>query len=151
NEVAVVDMKTRKVTARFPTAPGGSPVGMSMDVKKGLLFIGCRNPQKLIVMRASDGKILADLAIGPGVDATGIDGDLAFASTSDGALAVARETSPGKYEIVETVKTSVGARTMGIDTTTQTIYLPTAEFAEAKPGTRPALKPGTFMIVVVSK
>jgi len=41
NEVAVVDLKTRKVTARWPVAPGGAPVGMSMDIKKRLLFIGC--------------------------------------------------------------------------------------------------------------
>jgi len=27
NEVAVVDLKTRKVTARWPVAPGGAPVG----------------------------------------------------------------------------------------------------------------------------
>ena len=150
NEVAVVDMKTRKVTARWSVAPGGSPVGMSMDTKRRLLFIGCRNPQKLIVMSADDGKVLADLPIGQGVDATKIDGDLAFASTADGSLAVAREKSAGKFEIIETVKTPPGAKTMGVDPATHTIYLPTSEFEEAKPGTRPTSKPGTFMIVVVS-
>jgi DNA-binding beta-propeller fold protein YncE len=150
NEVAVVDLKIRKVTARWSVAPGGSPVGMAMDTKKKLLFIGCRNPQKLIVMSAEDGKVVSDLPIGQGVDATGIDGDLSFASTADGSLTVAKETSPGKFEIVSTGKTSVGARTMGVDHTTHTIYLPTAEFLEAKPGTRPAAKPGTFMIVVVT-
>jgi hypothetical protein len=40
---------------------------------------------------------------------------------------------------------------MGVDPATHTNYLPTSEFAEAKPGTRPASKPGTFMIVVVSQ
>jgi hypothetical protein len=38
---------------------------------------------------------------------------------------------------------------MGIDPTTQKIYLPTAEF-ETNASGRPAAKPGTFMIVVVS-
>jgi len=151
NEVAVVDMKARKVTARWSVSPGGSPVGMSMDTKKRLLFIGCRNPQKLIVMSADNGKILADLSIGTGVDATKIDGGLAFASCADGSLSVASETSSGKFEIVQTVKTPVGARTMGVDPTTHTIYLPTSEFEEAAAGTRPRSKPGTFMIVVVSR
>jgi hypothetical protein len=151
NEVVTVDLKARKVTARWPVAPGGAPVGMSMDTKKRLLFIGCRNPQKLIVMSANDGKIPADLPIGPGVDATKIDGSLAFASSADGSLAVASETSPGKFEIVQTVKTPLGARTMGIDSTTHMIYLPTSEFEEAKPGTRPRSKPDTFMIVVVAR
>src|SRR5262249_23350199 len=40
NEVAVVDMKSRKVIARWSVAPGGSPVGMTIDTKKRRLFIG---------------------------------------------------------------------------------------------------------------
>src|SRR6266436_3454522 len=151
NEVVAVDLKARKVTARWSVAPGGAPVGMAMDAKKQLLFIGCRNPQKLIVMNADDGKIVAALPIGAGVDATKIDGDLAFASCADGSLAVARETSPGKYEIVQTVKTPAGARTMGVDPTTHMIYLPTSEFEAAAAGARPRSKPGTFMIVVVGR
>ncbi len=57
--VAVVDLNAKKVIARWPVAPGGHPVGMSMDKKTHRLFIGCRNPQKLVVMRAEDGKVLA--------------------------------------------------------------------------------------------
>ncbi|HTD22124.1 MAG TPA: hypothetical protein VK738_05695 [Terriglobales bacterium] len=151
NEVAVVDLKARKVLSRWPVAPGGAPVGMSMDTKKRRLFIGCRNPQKLIVMSADDGKLLADLPIGAGVDATKFFDKQAFASCRDGSLAVAGEISPGKFEIVETVKTPLGARTMGVDPPTDTIYMPTAEFEEAKPGARPAVKPDTFMIVVVAR
>lgn len=152
NEVAVVDTKAMKVIAKWPVAPGGAPVGMSMDTKHRRLFIGCRNPQKLIVMSADDGKILADLPIGEGVDATKIDGEQFFASCRDGSLAVAAETSPGKFVIVQTVKTPQAARTMGVDPTTHMIYLPTAEFEEPKPGTtgRATVKPGTFMIVVVA-
>lgn len=153
NEVAVVDMKARKVAARWPVAPGGAPVGMSIDAKKRRLFIGCRKPQKLIVMSTGNGKILADLPIGAGVDATKIDGGQAFASCHDGSLAVAGEKPPGKFEIVQTLKTRQGARTMGVDTTTHRIYLPTAEFEEPTAGAtgRPAMKPGTFMIVVAAR
>src|SRR5579884_3782963 len=59
NEVAVVDMNARKVLAHWPTAPGGAPVGMAIDARRKLLFVGCRNPQKLIVMSTDDGKVLA--------------------------------------------------------------------------------------------
>jgi hypothetical protein len=38
---------------------------------------------------------------------------------------------------------------MDVDNRARKIYLPTAEFEEAKPGERPKAKPGTFMIVVV--
>ncbi len=150
DQVAVVDTRTMKVVSKWPTSPGGSPVGMSMDVTRHRLFIGCRNPQKLVVMDADEGKILAALPIGAGVDATKFGGDV-FASCGDGTLTVARETAPGKFEVVQTVQTPKGARTMGIDPTTHTLYLPTAEFEPASPGqSRPTPKPGSFMIVVVS-
>lgn len=153
NEVVVVDTKAMRVTARWPVAPGGAPVGLALDVKKGRLFVGCRNPHKLVVMSTADGKILADLPIGEGVDAVKLDRDEAFASCRDGSLAVVRETSAGVFEIVQTVKTPLGARTMGIDPTSHTIYLPTADFEEPKPGAtgRPVPKPGTFKVVVVAR
>ena len=153
NEVAVVDLKARKVVARWPVAPGGAPVGMSIDVKKHRLFIGCRKPQKLIVMSTENGKILADLPIGPSVDATHIDEGQAFASCGDGTLAVAGEKSPGTFEIVQSVKTGDGARTMGLDPTTHRLYLPSAETEERKAGAsgRPSMKAGTFKILVVAR
>jgi DNA-binding beta-propeller fold protein YncE len=148
DQVAVVDTKTMKVLNKWSTTPGGSPVGMSMDTTKRRLFIGCRKPQKLIVMDANDGKVVADLPIGAGVDATKFNGDV-FASCSDGTLTVARETQ-GKFEIVQTVQTPRGARTMGLDDASHTLYLPTAELAPAEGQSRPRPKPGTFMVVVVS-
>jgi hypothetical protein len=150
DQVAVVDTKTMKVVNKWPTAPGGSPVGMSMDLTRRHVFIGCRKPQKLIVMSADDGKVLVDLPIGAGVDATKFDGD-AFASCADGTLTVARETAPGKFQVVQTVQTPRAARTMGIDPTTHTLYLPTAELEPQPQGqSRPRPKPGSFMIVVVT-
>jgi hypothetical protein len=153
NQVAVVDIKARKVLAHWPVAPGGSPVGLSIDTEKRRLFIGCRNPQKLIVMSTDDGKVLADLPIGAGVDATKFDGHQAFASCRDGKLEVASESASGKLEIVQTVATPVGARTMDIDPETHKVYLATAEFEDPKPGatSRPVAKPGTFVIVAVAR
>jgi DNA-binding beta-propeller fold protein YncE len=149
HEVAVVDFKARKVLANWPVAPGGLPVGMAIDTKNGRLFIGCRGPQKLIVMSTKDGKVLADMPIGPSVDAVKLDNGQVFASTAGAQLFVAGETSPGKFAIVQTVKTGDGARTMGVDPTTHKIYLPAAEFETGADGRRSA-KPGTFMIVVVA-
>ena len=150
SEVAVVDTKAMKLLSKYPVAPGGSPVGMAMDREHGRLFIGCRNPQKMIVMDAGSGKVLADLPIGAGVDATQFDGGDAFASCRDGTLTVIRETSPGKFEVVQTVQTKQGARTMGLDEQTHSLYLPAAEMEPAQGNARPRTKPGTFMILVVS-
>jgi hypothetical protein len=154
DQVAVVDTKAGKVLDHWPVAPGGSPVGMAMDTQKHHLFIGCRRPQKMIVMSSEDGKVLADLPIGAGVDATKFDDGNAFGSCRDSTLAVVSETSPGKFDVVQTVQTKPGARTMGVDPTTHMIYLPTSEMQPPQPGgatTRPTMKPGGFMIVVVGK
>jgi DNA-binding beta-propeller fold protein YncE len=149
HEVAVVDFKARKVVANWPVAPGGLPVGMAIDAKNGRLFIGCRGPQKLIVMSTKDGRVLSDLPIGESVDAVKLDNGQAFASTAGAQLFVAGEAQPGKFAIVQTVKTGEGARTMGLDPTTHSIYLPAAEFETGANGRR-AAKPGTFMILVVA-
>jgi hypothetical protein len=95
--------------------------------------------------------VIADLPIGAGVDATKFDSD-AFASCGDGTLTVARETTPGNFQVLQTVQTPRGARTMGIDSTTHTLYLPTAEFEPPAQGqSRPRPKAGSFMVVAVSK
>jgi len=150
--VAVVDLPNRKVIARWPVVPGGHPVGMALDKKTHRLFVGCRKPQKMVVMSAETGKVLAALPIGAGVDATKVDGEQAFASCRDGSLSVIEEKS-GKYEVVQTVTTPAGARTMGVDNSTHKIYLPTAEFESQPAGStgRPKAKPGSFMIVEVAR
>jgi DNA-binding beta-propeller fold protein YncE len=154
DEVAVVDTKAMKVVARYPTGPGKRPTGMSMDRATRRLFIGCRN-NKMIVMNADDGKIVADLPIGAFVDATAFRGGLAFASCGDGTLTVIREVSPDKFEVAQVAKTEPGARTMAVASTGEMIYLPTADltfpggFNPAHP--RPVPVPGTFRILVVTQ
>ena len=78
-------------------------------------------------MSTDNGKVLADLPIGDHVDAVKIDSGQIFASCARRHARCGRETSPGKFAIVQTVKTPPGARTMGADPTTHRIYLPTAE------------------------
>jgi hypothetical protein len=123
---------------------------MALDPATHSLIVGCRKPQMMVVMDADSGKVSASLPIGAGVDATKVDAGHAFASSADGTLTVAAPKN-GKYEVVQTVKTPPGARTMGIDPQSHRIFMPTAELEPATtPGGRPKPKPGTFMIVVVA-
>lgn len=151
NLVDVVDLKTGKVIARWPVAPGGENVGMAIDVRDHLLFLGCRNPQKLIVMSTENGKVLADLPIGMGNDAVQFADGEAFASCGNGELVVASQKD-GKWRVEQVVKTALGARTMGIDRRAHAIYLPAAQMEPPASGQRrPRMKPGTFMIVEVGR
>lgn len=150
-EVVVVDAKAMKVLNRWPIAPGARATGLSIDREKGRLYIGCRN-QHFVVMSTADGKVLADFPIGTGVDATVFDAGLGMASCIDGTLTIVGETLPGKFEVVQTLKTAAGARTMAIDHHTGTIYMPCAEMIPATtPGGRGTPKPGTFKVLVVEK
>ncbi len=147
--VAVVDLAQRAVVARWPVAPGGHPVGMAMDPQRHRLFIGCRDPQKLVEMNSESGKVESSIPIGTGVDAVVLDGEHAFASCRDGSLIAASASAQG-LTVEQNIKTPEGARTMGIDSSTHRIYLPTAELEPATTG-RPKAKPGTFMIVTVGR
>lgn len=147
--VAVVDLASRKVTARWPVTPGGHPVGLSIDAKTHRLFVGCRKPQKLVVLSTADGKVEGSVDIGAGVDATAADDGHAFASCRDGSLTVVSDKA-GKVDVEQVVKTRYGAKTLGVDAATHLIYLPTAEF-ETTSVPRPKAKPGTFMIVVAGR
>ena len=153
DNVAVVDLKMRKVIAHWPVSPGGAPVGMAIDKAHQTLVIGCRKPQKMVVISMQSGKVLADLPIGAGVDATQVAADEYFASSGDGTLAVVGSSPTEQYHTVQTVKTPVGAKTMGIDLDAREIFLPTMDFEAPKPGAsgRPAAIPGTFKIVVVAR
>ena len=67
NEVAEIDSETNQVLARWPLATGKGPTGLAIDVERHRLFAGCGN-QKMIVLDSENGKVLAEVDIGRGVD-----------------------------------------------------------------------------------
>ena len=68
SEIIRIDAKSMKVEERFKIAPGEEPSGLAMDTAHKRLFSVCSN-QKMIVLDADSGKVLASPAIGKGVDA----------------------------------------------------------------------------------
>lgn len=67
DNVAVVDVKTLKVTAHYDlSGKGGGPAGLGLDVKNHILFAMCRNPQTCVVMNADDGKLSPRCRLGGG-------------------------------------------------------------------------------------
>lgn len=152
SEMDVIDTKTFSVINSWPIAPGKSASGLAIDRKTMRLFAGCDN-QKLVVMDATNGKVITTLPIGDECDAVGFDKKLktVYSSNGDGTLTIIKELSANKYEVVTNLKTKEGARTQAVDQLTHKIYLPTGEFEPKKQGDfRPKLKPGTFQVLVVS-
>jgi DNA-binding beta-propeller fold protein YncE len=150
SEVAVIDTKSHQVVNRWPIAPGEEASGMAIDVKNHRLFLGCHN-QLMVMMDSTDGKVITTVPIGEGVDANAFDPgtQLAFASCGDGTTTIAKEESPDKLTVVQTLQTQRGSRTMALDPTTHRIYLAAAKFEPPAEGQRrPRMVPGTFKILV---
>jgi WD40 repeat protein len=155
SEVAVIDTRANKVVSTWPLAPGEEPSGLAYDAANKRLFLGCGN--KLMVMMDSEtGKVVANVPIGQGVDATKFDPgtQLAFCSCGDGTVTIAHEDSPDKLTVVQTLKTEPRARTMALDLNTHRIYLASAKFGAAPEQSsggkkqRPSMVPGTFKVLV---
>ena len=73
DQVAVVDVKTLKVTAHYDLGgKGGTPAGLGLDVKNHILFAFCRKPATAVMLNADDGKIITSLPIGKARTAAGL-------------------------------------------------------------------------------
>jgi len=121
NEVIVIDTKTHTVVAKWPLAPGEGPTG------------------------------IATAPIGAGVDACAFDdaAQLVFASCGDGTTTIAK-VEGDKLNVVQTLPTERGARTMALDPATHRIYLATAKFDENAKDEhgRPNIVDGTFHVLI---
>lgn len=152
NEIVVVNMKTMKAEIHWPIPPGEEPTGLAYDKSTNRLFAGCGN-KYLMVINASTGAIIDKLPIGDGCDGVGFDifTKNIFTSNGEGTMSVYHEKSGDNFELISTVTTKRGARTIAVDEQTHLIYLPTADFEKPDPNTpnaRPRMIPGTFQVLV---
>ena len=150
SEIEVVDINAGKLINSWSIAPGESPSGLSIDRATKRLFAGCDN-KLLMVIDATNGKVVAQVPIGDGCDGTAFDPSTKtiYSSNGEGTLTVIREVSKDKYEVVANVPTKRGARTLAVDTKSNTVYLPTADFSASTGNGRPPMIPGTFQVLVV--
>jgi YVTN family beta-propeller protein len=157
--VAVVDAKTLAVAARYDLAgAGGGCAGLAFDGKNRILFAACRDPQKMVVLSADDGKIIAALPIGQGTDGAVFNPETmeAFSAQADGTLTVIKENSPTDFAVEQTVPTKPSAKVLTLDGKTGHILSIAADFtppptpAGARAG-RGRMVPDSFAILVVGR
>jgi uncharacterized protein YjiK len=166
HNVAVVDARTMTVKAHYDLAgKGDGCAGLALDAKNQILFAACRNPQNMVILSATDGKILDALPLGGGSDGAVFNPKTmeAFSSHGNGTLTVIKENSPTSFAVEQEVKTMTGAKTLTLDTKTDRILLIAAEYGPppAAPvdaskkgggrGPRAPMLPDSFSIVVVGK
>ncbi len=157
-EVVVFDPKSLAVKNRFPIGVAKTPTGLAYDGKTKRLFIGTRDEPKMVVMDATNGKVINSYPIAKGVDYAAFDpqSKLIFYSCGEGKLSIYHEKSADDYEDAGTVATQPSAKTMAFDSKTKKIFLSAADIIEtpaADPSQRPrrSVKPGSFVLLVVGK
>jgi hypothetical protein len=133
---------------------------LAMDSEHRRLYSVCGN-QKMIILDADSGRVIATLDIGRGSAGCAFDADngLAFSSNGgDGTLTVVREQGAGQFRVAATIPTQAGARTMALGPKTHRLYLAIATVAPAAPAPADQTEkkgrgrkdvPGSFVIVVV--
>ena len=154
--LAVLDPRKVSVEATWAIPGCVEPSGLALDAVHGRLFPACDN-KVMAVVDVATGKVLGTAPIGGGVDAAAFDPGtgLAFASCGEGVLTVVRVGSSGRPEVVESVTTQRGARTMALDLEKHRVFLVTADFSPPPPATaaqphpRPAMVPGSFRLLVL--
>jgi DNA-binding beta-propeller fold protein YncE len=152
-EIAVIDIKTQKVTGSYKMAGCEDPSGLAYADKSKLLISSCDGLAK--VLAAADGKEVASIPIGKGPDAVIYDPvrQLAFIPAGrDGVLDIISVADPAHVALVQHLSTHVLARTGAIDPQSGKVYLMSAEPDPSKPrggGGRPTPKDGSFEMLVI--
>ena len=157
NKISVINSTSLQVETNWSISPGEEASGLAIDLKNNRLFAVCDN-KLMMIMDAENGKVVGKVAIGEGPDAAGFDPELkrAYSSNGEGTITVVQENGPNDFKVLETVTTQKGARTMALDTKTHHLYLSAAEYGDKpeatkeNPHPRPAIKPGSFIILDVT-
>jgi len=155
--ICVIDPISLKIVQTWPIAPGEEPSGLAFDAKNHRLFSVCGN-KLMMVIDSDNGKVIAKVDIGEGVDGVAFDPDLkrAYSSNGQGTMTVIQEKNKSTFEVMENFTTMRGARTIAVNPKTHKIYLPVAEYQPApaatteNPRPRPAVKANSFMILEIS-
>ncbi len=128
NETLHIDVNALKVKDRWALAPCATPTSLALDNENRRLFVGCRS-HHFAVLNADTGKIVFTAPIGERVDAGAFDSKthLVYLSTGDGKVFVFHQDFPDKYTLAQEITTKTGAKTMGFDSKTGNLFVPSSE------------------------
>ncbi len=124
-QVAVIDRQTRRVEEAWllPAAQANFP--MALDETNHRLFIGCRNPARLLVLDSTTGKAVTDLEISGDTDDLFYDATRKriYVSCGEGFIDVIEQREADSYTLSEKIPTLPGARTSFFSSDLNQFYL----------------------------
>lgn len=131
NSLAVIDSKARKLAAEWPLSRCEEPTGVAYDADNERVFVGCRGKNPVLtVVDATNGKVVANHAIGRGNDGVIYDKDTGLVFTANGVdanLVIYKQVDANTYTLADAATTRPYARTMAIDRVSKKIFTVTAE------------------------
>ena len=155
-EIAVIDVKARKVTNRFKLNGCEEPSGLAYAASLKILISACGNGVAKVI-RADTGKELASVPIGHGPDAVIYDPvrKLAFVPCGrEGVLEVISVADPDHIAVIQHIQTQQGSRTGTVDPQTGRLYLMASKpdlSAVVPPGGRAPRLAGSWEVLVVGQ
>jgi DNA-binding beta-propeller fold protein YncE len=128
-EIFRVDTASNQVDATWPIPQCLAPHGLAIDTVNHRLFSSCEN-QRMVVVNADNGAVMATLPIGRGTDGAAFDPTrkLAFSSNGrDGNVTAIREVDANTFVVAGTIPTTLSARTMSVDPQSGRLFLAAAK------------------------
>lgn len=153
-EIFRIDTATNRVDAAWPMPTCRQPHGLALDRVTHRLFASCEN-DRLVVVNAITGAVVATVRIGAGSDAVRFDPRRRLILSSNGragTLSVIREVNADTFVALPAVKTELSGRTMALDPRTGRVFVVAAHttakalrafFAAWRGGKRPQHSPFT--------
>lgn len=147
NMVCEIDANTMEIMKKWSILPGSDPSGLTLDEKTHCLISVCGN-KLMVISDVSLGKILCTVPIGDHCDGVIFDPlyKRAYASNGEGTITVVQEKDANTFELLETIPTMKGARTITLNKNNHHIYVVTAQMdTESTSGHRKYL-PDSFVL-----
>ena len=134
-QIVVIDRQLRTVVEKWPLNEFRANFPMTLDEGDRRIFVGCRNPPRLAVLDAKDGKRVVDLPLSGDTDDLFYDGARRriYASCGEGFIDVIEQRDVDEYKLLEKIPTASGARTCLFSLDLSRLYL-----ALPRLGERPA-------------
>jgi len=128
-EIAVIDRESRGLVSQWPMKKYQGNFPMALDEERQRLFIGCREPARLVVLDTTEGKPVAEAAISGDMDDLFYDASRKrlYVSCGEGFIDCVEETSLDGYKRAAKLPTARGARTSFFSPELDRLYLAVPE------------------------
>jgi YVTN family beta-propeller protein len=111
--ITTIDLDKYVISAKWKIEVAKANFPMALDETNHRLFLGCRNPAKLLVINSDSGNIIAQIDIDRDTDDVFYDSPSKqiYVSCGGGYVDIIKQVEPDKYEVTTRIESRSGART----------------------------------------